>query len=370
MEKFARWIAGLCLELVCATVVFAIVVAMLFVPFGILFALVTKELSGLYMIPCLGGILGSLMGIGQVIIDRFSDGKSDPHEESRPTWGLLADFYLGAFSPSWMKVLEAIGWVANKDFSEQEPGRWKRGLIAAVACALIPPFLFGCVALTSPMPPAPGLFPALLILTLAFGLGGGIAGALSDSFAPRSRDLSRLDGGPRPRRPTSRQGHIDRGGDGVTSEAPSPEVDHGVPEVVSRVMEAERKGWWVDKLELVDQTDDQLAVISPRADASDDELKSMGRALKQWKDTHGYARHIWGLDDLLLGRCPRTPPVYLMVPFPIDDLHQQYEPVALVFVAGGTNHEEAFESLTRAMDEHRGRLAWLSDPEAYSYWQR
>jgi hypothetical protein len=59
-----------------------------------------------------------------------------------------------------------------------------------------------------------------------------------------------------------------------------------------------------------------------------------------------------------------------MVPFRIDDLDQQYEPVALVFIAGGTNHDEAFESLTRAMDEHRGRLACLADPETYSDWNR
>ncbi len=149
-----------------------------------------------------------------------------------------------------------------------------------------------------------------------------------------------------------------------------PKIDHRVLASLSRVREAERKGWWADKLDLVDQTDDQLAVIGPRADASDCELESMGRALKQWKDTHGYARHIWGLDDLLVGRCPRTPPVYLMVPFRIDDLHQAYEPVALVFIAAGTNREEAFESLTRAMDEHRGSLACLADPETYSYWNR
>ena len=189
MKKLARRIARFCLEYVGAMVVFAIVVALFFVPFGVLFALGTKELSALYMIPCLGGIIGSLMGIGQVIIDQFSDEEPDSHEDSRTTWGLLADFSLRASSPWWMKVINAMGWVAHKDFSEQEPGRWKRGLIAAAACALIPPFLSGCVALVSPMPPAPGLFPALLMLSLVFGLGGGIAGALSDGFAPRSRDV-------------------------------------------------------------------------------------------------------------------------------------------------------------------------------------
>ena len=100
-------------------------------------------------------------------------------------------------------------------------------------------------------------------------------------------------------------------------------------------MKAEGKGWWVDRLDLVARTDEELAVIGPRADASDAELRSMGGALKQWKDTHEYARHIWGVDDLLVGRCPRTPPIYLMIPYSIDDLDQSYEPVALVFVEGG-----------------------------------
>src|SRR5262249_55092585 len=154
-------------------------------------------------------------------------------------------------------------WVAHKDFSEQEPGRWKRGLIAAAACALIPPFLSGCVALVSPMPPAPGLFPALLMLSLVFGLGGGIAGALSDGFAPRSRTWSRPGRGPHPGQPIRRRGQIDRGGTGDMPTAPPPKADHRVFELLSRVMEAERKGWWVDKLDLVDRKDEPLAVIGP-----------------------------------------------------------------------------------------------------------
>jgi len=370
MKKLTQRIARFCFDCLCVMVVFAIVVALLFVPFGILFALCTKELYPLYLIPSLGSILGSLLGLGQFIIDQFGVEEPVVHEKSRPTWDLVADFYLGAFSPSWMKVIDAIGWFANKDLSEPEPGRWKRGLIVAVACALIPPFLSGCVALVSPMPPAAGLFPALLMLSFVFGLVGGIAGALSDGFAPGSRALSGPARCGRPARPSNGPGQIDRGGDGDPPMSTPPKIDYRILESLLRVTEAERKGWWANKLDLVDQTDDQLAVISPRADASDCELKSMGWALKQWKDIHGYVRHIWGLNDLLVGQCPRTPPVYLMVPFSIDDLHQQYAPVALVFIAAGTNREEAFESLTRAMDEHRSSLACLTDPETYSYWNR
>ena len=146
-----------------------------------------RNYSALYMVPCLGGIIGSLMGIGQVIIDQFSDEEPDPHEDPRPTWGLLADFYLGAFSPWWMKVINAMGWVAHKDFSEQEPGRWKRGLIAAAACAPHPAFPEWLCRLGEPHAPRSRLFPAPSdAFPVVFRLGGGIAGAW-DGFAPRSR---------------------------------------------------------------------------------------------------------------------------------------------------------------------------------------
>jgi hypothetical protein len=122
--------------------------------------------------------------------------------------------------------------------------------------------------------------------------------------------------------------------------------------------------------DVVDRTDEQLeqlAVIGPRGDTAEGDLKSLGQALKQWKETHGYARHICGLDDLLVGRWPQTPSLYLMVPFNEDEL---YDPVALVYIARGTNREEAFESLSRAIDEHRGRLAYCCDTATYSYLNR
>ena len=227
-EEAPRRISVFCLEWVGAMVVFAIVVAV-FVPFGILFALVTKELSPLYMIPCLGGIIGSLMGIGQVIIDRFSDGEPDPHEESRPTWGQLADFYPGAFSPWWMKVVDAIGWVAHKDFSEQEPGRWKRGLIAAAACAPHPALPDWLCRLDEPHASRPGLFPAPSDSFPRVRLRGRRRGGGFGRFRPSLASLSRLECGRRPRRPTSRQGHIDRGGDGVTSQGSFPEGRSSCP---------------------------------------------------------------------------------------------------------------------------------------------
>jgi hypothetical protein len=88
--------------------------------------------------------------------------------------------------------------------------------------------------------------------------------------------------------------------------------------------------------------------------------------LKQWQASHDCARHIWGLDDLLQGQGPRTPPIYLMVPHTVNDFAECYEPVALVFVAQGTDHKQAKESLGQALGAFVHRLAWFTDPTSYS----
>jgi hypothetical protein len=141
-------------------------------------------------------------------------------------------------------------------------------------------------------------------------------------------------------------------------------------ELLSRMMEAEARAWWKDKTSLIADTDEQFAVIGPRADATVEELECLGKELKRWQEAHGYARHIWGLDDLLEGQCPRTPPIYLMVPYPVDSLAEYYEPVALVFVAQGTDHNQARESLAQALGELGSRLAWFTDPMDYSHLNR
>lgn len=141
-------------------------------------------------------------------------------------------------------------------------------------------------------------------------------------------------------------------------------------DLLSRIQEAEARAWWKDKTSVLADTDEQFAVIGPRADATVDELRYLGKKLKEWQETHSYVRHIWGLEDLLDGQDPRTPPIYLMVPYPVDRLEESYEPVALAFVAQGTNHQEAKESLAKALGEQGSRLAWLTNPMDYSNWNR
>jgi hypothetical protein len=133
---------------------------------------------------------------------------------------------------------------------------------------------------------------------------------------------------------------------------------------------AEEKAWWKDLTGLVGPTDRQLAVISPRSDATADELRGLGQALALWKAEHTQARHIWGLTELLDGRPPRTPPVYLAVPVLIARFEERYEPVALVYVAEGGDLKAAAADLYERLAAFRSRLAWFGSPDDYCDQQR
>jgi hypothetical protein len=137
-----------------------------------------------------------------------------------------------------------------------------------------------------------------------------------------------------------------------------------------RMAQAMEHAWWKGQTALVAATDEPLAVVAPKSGAAAGELVLLGQRLRNWQQANACARHIWGLDDLLAGRPPRTPPVYLTVSYPLDRLAECYEPVALVFVAAATDHKAAIESLSDTLGEMRARLAWFADPENYGYSQR
>lgn len=141
-------------------------------------------------------------------------------------------------------------------------------------------------------------------------------------------------------------------------------------EMFAQIRAAEENGWWRGMTGLVGPTDEHLVVIGPRRDATPDDLRELGQALQRWKAEFPGARHIWGLDDLLDGKTPRTPPIYVMVPFPLDEFAESFEPVALVFVAEGTDIENAAKDLYERLRGIREKLAWFEHPETYSYWNR
>jgi hypothetical protein len=133
---------------------------------------------------------------------------------------------------------------------------------------------------------------------------------------------------------------------------------------------AMENAWWKDMAALVGPTDRQLVVISPRRDAAPDELRALGQALALWKAEYKEARHIWGLTELLDGRPPRTPPVYLAVPVFIARFEERDEPVVLVYVAEGADLNAAATNLSERLAEFRSRLAWFGSPDDYCDQQR
>lgn len=141
-------------------------------------------------------------------------------------------------------------------------------------------------------------------------------------------------------------------------------------DVFDQIRAAEEKAWWKDMTGLVGRTDQQLVVIAPRSDATADDLRGLGRVLALWKAEFGPARHIWGLSDLLEGRPPRTPPVYLAVPVLVHRLEERCEPVALVYVAEGTDLRAAAADLHERLRALHSRLAWFGSPDGYCDYER
>ena len=147
-------------------------------------------------------------------------------------------------------------------------------------------------------------------------------------------------------------------------------ADVNSEEIRARLLAAHERAWWRGLTHLVDRTDEQLVVIGPRGDATADDLRDIARAIETWQADFPQARHIWGLSDLLSGQTPRTPPIYITAPFPVDQFEECYEPVALVYVARGTNHEAAARALFERLGELHSKLAWFDDPTTYSHYQR
>jgi hypothetical protein len=145
-----------------------------------------------------------------------------------------------------------------------------------------------------------------------------------------------------------------------------PRVEAGGAEFDARLRAAMEKAWWKDMDGLVGATDRPVAVILPRSDATADDLRALGQAIALWRAEVPQARHVWGLEDLLAGRCPRTPPTELAVPMMLGRLHEHYEPVALAYVAEGADAEAVVRDLYERLSDLRGTLAWFGSPDAYS----
>lgn len=162
----------------------AIVGGVLFLPFGLLGWILTKEVAAVLFPSGFGGLLGTGFGIGQVFIEYFSERPPEQERAGGNLAGNLAEFYLGPLKPDWLVVFDIARWFATTDFSKQKPGRWKRALIGAIGLSLIAAFLLGFAALNAPVrgPDAPLLGALAAMLVVPAAVIGAVVGALSDSL--------------------------------------------------------------------------------------------------------------------------------------------------------------------------------------------
>src|SRR3954452_5957131 len=99
-----------------------------------------------------------------------------------------------------------------------------------------------------------------------------------------------------------------------------------------------------------------LTVLIPKGDCTPFELEAVGLSLRDWQLTDSRSGHVWGLEDLLAGRRPRTPP---MLPLSYVCTPDTHEPISLVCRADDAPAEETFAALEAALGDLRGRVVLL-----------
>lgn len=139
-------------------------------------------------------------------------------------------------------------------------------------------------------------------------------------------------------------------------------------ELVERILAYESAAWWKDLPNPVGPNDVPTVVVAPHRNATPDQLRSLGEGLRRWQQEYSPARPVWGLDDLLAGRRPRTPPIYLAVPVPADPSYA--EPIALIFAPHGTDEVSEVASVQAALPASAWESAWVADVGTYELMQR
>jgi hypothetical protein len=159
----------------------AIVGAVLFLPFGLVGWILTGEIAVLVFASGVGGLIGALLGIGQVFIEFFSERPPEKERAEESFAAKLAGFYLGPLKPDWLVIFDIARWFGTKDFSEQKPGRLKRALVGAIGFSLVAALLIGLVALNFPGRDL-SLGALVVMFVVPAGVIGAVLGALTDSL--------------------------------------------------------------------------------------------------------------------------------------------------------------------------------------------
>ena len=102
-----------------------------------------------------------------------------------------------------------------------------------------------------------------------------------------------------------------------------------------------------------------FAVIVPKGESNEEELRGIGQRLQAWRSTNNFVRKIVGLELLLQGKFPETPAHLFWLPMPPFVAN-----VALVYVALQADTEHTAQELDRLM---KGlSVAMVVSPAYYS----
>jgi hypothetical protein len=128
--------------------------------------------------------------------------------------------------------------------------------------------------------------------------------------------------------------------------------------------------WWTDTMSKLKEDLVPLAVIKPRSDNSPEQNRKLGEVLKRWQSGNAQVQHIWGLDDLLAGKHPRSPCDYFQIPRSLKALCDGHEAVALVLVLQGAPMNDLGNTLFENLQAVKACLSSLSDLDNYCYQNR
>jgi len=158
----------------------AVGVAVLFVPFGVVAAMVAWDASFLLGIPLIGAFIGLLINGGSTFEAWFSEARPSGETSAEAAPDGMLHAWARMFQPRSVTLLQGLHGLLTHDYSQGRPGRWKRAAVGGLAGTVFGVFLWWCLSRTLPrVEPSVATQLGFILFPAAAGV---VIGVLSDSF--------------------------------------------------------------------------------------------------------------------------------------------------------------------------------------------
>ena len=107
----------------------AVGVAVLFVPFGVVAAMVAWDASFLLGIPLIGAFIGLLINGGSTFEAWFSEARPSGETSAEAAPDGMLHAWARMFQPRSVTLLQGLHGLLTHDYSQGRPGRWKRAAV-------------------------------------------------------------------------------------------------------------------------------------------------------------------------------------------------------------------------------------------------